>query len=298
MAFLSRLMSRFGRFIFETNDAIRMSRLQYDTSDLTIFEVPYIADDTRAHRLEIIRHKDAPAGLPVIVNIHGGGLFASYKEVNTPFNCEWARKGYDVVSISYRRLPDTTLIHQIEDVMAALRFIRTNSTHYRLNLKCCYLTGDSAGALLALFALAIESEHALQQSFGITPSGITFRAAALISIMLDTSRKDLLSFLRHVISSAEDVDKPYLPYLFNPSLLISETHLPPIYLVTGVEDIIQQDTLKADRLLTEVSAIHQLSDWSKGTRHRLTHVFSVLYPLWYESRQVFTDIDSFFRSQS
>jgi hypothetical protein len=53
---------------------------------------------------------------------------------------------------------------------------------------------------LALYALAIEASKPLQQTFGIVPSGISFHAAACISIMLDTKRKGLLSFLGDVIS--------------------------------------------------------------------------------------------------
>ena len=292
---MSKLMAHIGRFLFETHDALRMRKQKYDTSDLSILtDIPYIADGTPEHLLDIYRPKDAPADLPVIVNIHGGGLFASYKTVNTWFNCEWTRRGYAVVSISYRRIPDTTLIHQIEDVMAALRFIREQKDRFGLNLDRCYLTGDSAGALLSLFALSIEASRPLQKAFGIAPCGIAFRAAACISIMLDTKRKDLLYFLGDVVCDAEDTGKPYLPYILNPSALVCATQLPPLFLVTSDEDLIQKDTLKLDRLLTESGVEHSLLNFPKGKPHKLVHVFSVQYPLWPASRHVFTEADHFF----
>ena len=204
--------------------------------------------------------------------------------------------GYAVVSISYRRIPDTTLIHQIEDVFAALRFIREHSGKYDLNRNRCYLIGDSAGALLALYALAIEASTTLQQTFGIVPSGISFHAAACISIMLDTKRKGLLSFLSDVILYDRDTGKPYLPFILNPSALISQAPLPPLFLVTSSEDMLQADTLKFDRLLTEAGVEHTLLNFPKGKRNKLAHVFSVLYPLWPDSRTTYTFIDQFFKS--
>ena len=288
-------MARLGRWLFESHDARRMSKQQYDTSDLLILpDISYIADGTQEHMLDIYRPKNSADELPVIVNIHGGGLFASYNKVNTWFNHEWARRGYAVVSLSYRRIPETTLIHQIEDVLAALRFIRENSKRYHLNLDCCYLTADSAGALLGLFALAIEGSENIRHTFGIAPSGIRFRAAAFISIMLDTRRNDLLSFLKRVVTDAEDTDKPYLPFILNPGALTAYKQLPPLFLVTSAQDLIHRDTLKLRQLLAANGLEYQMMDWPRGKQHRLVHVFCVQYPTWPESRQVYAEIDAFF----
>ena len=66
-------------------------------------------DGDQGHLFDIYEMPDLPDDPPVIVNIHGGGLFASFKEVNANFNYEWARLGYRTVSISYRRIPETTM---------------------------------------------------------------------------------------------------------------------------------------------------------------------------------------------
>ena len=294
---LSRLLARFARFLFESHDARRMRRQPLDASDLTVqADIPYIADATPEHLLDIYRPNGGAEDLPVIINIHGGGLFASYKTVNTFFNYEWARLGYTVVSLSYRRLPDTTLVHQISDIMAALRFIRDHRQQYSLNLDRCYLTGDSAGALLAFYALSLEGSADLQRAFGIEPSGIRFRAAALISIMLHTSRRDMLFFLKHIVAAPDEAGAPYLPYIYGPESMVSIAQLPPLQLVTSAEDIIRRDTLDCERLLTDAAVPHHLLDFPKGKQTRLEHVFSVLYPLLPESRQVYTTIDTFFRT--
>lgn len=290
-------MARLGRRLFEWHDARRIRKQTDDTSDLIICsDIPYIADGMPEHMLDIYRPASTADPLPLIVNIHGGGLFASLNKVNALFNHEWSRRGYTVVSLSYRHLPETTLIHQIEDVMAALRFIRTNAGRYHLSPEHCYLIGDSAGALLGLFALAIEGSERLQHAFRIAPSGLRFSAAAFISIMLDTQRRDLLSFLRNIVSGQEDAGQPYLPYILNPEALIAAATLPPLQLFTSAEDIIRADTLKLAGLLTAGGVEHRLTDLPKGTEHRLMHVFSVQYPHWPESRDVYAATDAFFRA--
>ncbi|MBR2282184.1 MAG: alpha/beta hydrolase, partial [Spirochaetales bacterium] len=160
-------MSRVGvltfRRFFEFNDAKRIAKQKQDISDLAIRkDIPYIDDGEQGHLLDVYSLHGTDENAPIMINIHGGGLFASYKEVNANYNYEWARMGYRVVSISYRRIPETTLWNQIGDVMAAMRYIEKNRAELGLNLDRCYLTGDSAGALLCLFVLALHGSRKLQ----------------------------------------------------------------------------------------------------------------------------------------
>lgn len=296
------MMSKAGvllwRYIFESGDAKRLAKQVQDLSDLQITkDIPYINDGERGHLLDIYQLPGLAPDAPVVINIHGGGLFASYKEVNANFNYEWARMGYHVVSISYRRIPETTLWHQIDDVMAALRFVKKDAGRYDLDLHRCFLTGDSAGALLSLFALTLNSSEKLQKDFGIAGAGIDFRAAGLVSIMLDTQRHDLMRSINSVVTDADDRGKPWERYLLDPARLLDAAVVPPVFLVTSAEDLIQKDTRKLDRLLTEQGRRHELLDFPKGQERKLVHVFSVSFPMYPESRKVFTQMDTFFKAQ-
>lgn len=294
---MSRILSLLGRFLFEKHDAIRMRKQHPDISCLEIIrDIPYLADGDRGHLLDIYRPKAAPRALPVIINIHGGGLVASYKEVNAWSNYEWARRGYAVVSISYRRIPETTLIHQIRDVLAALRFVEDKRSEWGLDLDRCYLTGDSAGALLAFFALSLQGSRRLRDAFGAAPPGFRFRAAGLISIMLDTRRRDIAALILGGIAGREDRGKAYEPFLLDPASMAGIAELPPLCLVTSAQDLIRRDTLKLDRLLTGAGVEHLLLNAPKGTRRRLEHVYAVQYPDWPESREVCDRMDAFFQA--
>lgn len=293
---MSKLGVLLWRHIFESGDRRRLAKQTQDLSDLRITrDLPYIDDGERGHLFDLYALPDLPDDAPVLINIHGGGLFASYKEVNVNFNYEWARLGWRVVSLSYRRIPETTLRRQIEDVMAALRYLGEHAAALHLNLSRCVLTGDSAGALLSLFAMSINGSEKLQRAFGIAGVGFSFRAAGLISVMLDTQRHDLMRAINSVITDRDDAGKAYEPYLLDPAKLLFEAALPPLFLVTSAEDLIGRDTLKLDRLLTERGFAHALQNFPKGTERKLPHVFSVMYPMYPESREDFKQMDAFFR---
>ncbi|MCR5136578.1 MAG: alpha/beta hydrolase [Oscillospiraceae bacterium] len=293
---MSKLGVLLWRHIFETGDAKRLAKQVQDLSDLHIVrDLSYLNDGGQGHLFDIYELPDLSADASVLINIHGGGLFASYKEVNVNFNYEWARLGYRVVSLSYRRIPETTLWHQIDDCMAALRYLKAHAAEYHLNLDRCVLTGDSAGALLSLFALSINGSKKLQETFGIEGAGIPFRAAGFVSIMLDTQRRDLMCAINNVVTDKSDRGRPHEKYLLDPARLLGDAILPPLFLVSSAEDLIGKDTLKFDRLLTEKGFAHTLLSFPKGRERKLVHVFSVMYPMYPESREVFTKMDAFFK---
>jgi hypothetical protein len=129
---MSKLGVLLWRHIFESGDAKRLATQVQDLSDLHIVrDLPYWNDGEQGHLFDIYELPGLPDDAPVLINIHGGGLFASYKEVNVNFNYEWARLGWRVISLSYRRIPETTLWHQIDDVMAALRYLREHAADLR-----------------------------------------------------------------------------------------------------------------------------------------------------------------------
>ncbi len=293
---MSKLGVLIWRYIFESGDAKRLAKQVQDLSDLNIIrDLPYLDDGEQGHLFDIYELPGLPEDAPVLINIHGGGLFASYKEVNVNFNYEWARMGYRVVSLSYRRIPETTLWHQIDDCMAALRYLKEHAAEHHINPDRCVLTGDSAGALLSLFVLSINGSETLQRTFGIEGADIPFRAAGFVSIMLDTQRRDLMSAINNVVTDQNDKGKPCEKYLLDPAKLLDDAALPPLFMVTSAEDLIGKDTHKLDKLLTAKGAAHTLLDFPRGTERKLVHVFSVCYPMYPESREVFTRMDAFFK---
>ena len=294
---MSKLGVLIWRKIFESGDAKRIAKQKQDLSDLILKkDIAYHLDGDRGHLFDIYHHLKTDETAPVLINIHGGGLFASYKEVNAHFNYEWARMGYRVISLSYRRIPETTLWHQIDDVMAALRYLVANRETLGLNLDNCFLTGDSAGALLCLFVLAINGSKSIQEKFNIQGADIHFRACGLISIMIDTQRTDLLRTISDQVVDDNDRKKAYEAYLLNPISLLGSFKIPPVYQITSAVDLIRNDSIKFKKALEVTGVEHVFKDFAKGQKRKLVHVFPVAYPMYPESKEVFHEIDAFFKA--
>ena len=292
---MSRLGTLFFRYVFEKGDEKRLRKMGQDLSDIDIrSDIPYMQDGEQGHLLDIYSPLNTDKGLPVMINIHGGGLFASYKEVNANFNYEWARLKYNTVSISYRRIPDVTHKEQIRDVMSAIRYLYKNAGELGLDMDRAYLTGDSAGALLAYYVLSINGSSKLQEAFQEEGLGFRFKAAGFVSICLDTQRKDLMKCISNMVLSKEEYGNAYARYILDPVIMLDEAEYPPVYLVTSDQDLIQKDTFKLVEGFKKHGVGYRLSNFPKGKERKLDHVFAVKFPKWPESREVFNGMVDYF----
>jgi arylsulfatase len=113
-----------------------------------ISNVEYSRPATGALLLDLYLPAQRPAKpLPVIVWTHGGGWKNGSKE-NCPLT--WlAAEGYAVVSLDYRLSWAAHWPAQIEDVRAAIRWLRTNATHYEIDPARVVVSGSSSGGNLA-----------------------------------------------------------------------------------------------------------------------------------------------------
>ena len=85
--------------------------------------------------------------LPVVLWLHGGGWKRGNKE-NCPL--AWlAAEGYAVVSLDYRLSWMARWPAQIDDVRAAIRWLRTNATRFNLDPERIAVAGASSGGNLA-----------------------------------------------------------------------------------------------------------------------------------------------------
>ena len=95
-----------------------------------------------------------PAGdhQPILVQIYGGAWQRGAPGDNAEFARYFASRGYAVFAIDYRHAPDAHWPAQIEDVRAALAWIRTQAAYYHADATRLAIIGRSAGAQLAMIA--------------------------------------------------------------------------------------------------------------------------------------------------
>lgn len=89
---------------------------------------------------------------PAIVVIYGGAWRTGSPAANPAFNQYMALRGYTVFAIDYRHTPQYRFPAQLDDVRAAINFIRTHAVEYQTDPEKMILLGRSAGAHLAMLA--------------------------------------------------------------------------------------------------------------------------------------------------
>jgi acetyl esterase/lipase len=94
---------------------------------IEILDIPYIADGHRGHLLDIYYPDNMEGPFPAIIDIHGGGFFYGYKEMNKLYDYHLAKNGFIVFNMNYRlAFNDTKVTGQIQDIISALYWIENN----------------------------------------------------------------------------------------------------------------------------------------------------------------------------
>ncbi|HZL64973.1 MAG TPA: alpha/beta hydrolase, partial [Thermoleophilia bacterium] len=106
-----------------------------------------------SEKLDLYLPAGASEPYPVIVAIHGGGFMAGDKSDGqvAPMLLGLAR-GYAVASIDYRLSGEAKFPAQIQDVKAAIRWLRASAGRFKLDPARIAVWGDSAGGNLAALA--------------------------------------------------------------------------------------------------------------------------------------------------
>ena len=176
---------------FEDSCAGRDAGLTFPEGVRCSTDIAYADDGIKAHLLDIYRPEDSQEKvLPVIINVHGGGLIIGNKEFNRYFCALLCKKGFLVYSIEYRLIPDCLIYDQLADVFMAMDYIKERLAADGGDSSHVYMAGDSGGACLITYANAIQNSTNIARAANVTPSGLRINALGLISGMFYTSRFD------------------------------------------------------------------------------------------------------------
>jgi acetyl esterase/lipase len=101
--------------------------------------------------MDIIRPRISSEGSrPAILLVHGGGFRAGSKESYIPLAIKLAEHGYVAATTNYRLAPQNRFPAAVEDVKAAVRFLRANAAKYGVDSGKIGALGGSAGGHLVL----------------------------------------------------------------------------------------------------------------------------------------------------
>ena len=240
-----------------------------DPAPTVLQNITYKTIDGVALQLDLaVPPGDGP--FPAIVILHGGGWGLGHRRriwLDLP---DVAAQGFVAATVSYRLAKtgeDTPSVDgfpaALQDVKAAIRFLRANSAEYAIDPQQIGITGDSAGGHLALLAALTRPADGLDGP--VPPDAPSAAVQAVVDLYGPTdlarladdkpaSRLLLVPFMGGLPAALPD------PYRRASPLSYVRRDAPPILMLHGTADplvpLAQSQWL--DTALTDVGAPHRL----------------------------------------
>jgi len=117
-------------------------------------DINYASDSQESHNLDIYLPKEQKNTYKAVIVIYGSAWFSNNAKamasasIGTPL----LQAGFAVVSINHRSSTEAIWPAQIQDVKAAIRYVRANAASYDIDPSFIGITGFSSGGHLATFA--------------------------------------------------------------------------------------------------------------------------------------------------
>lgn len=128
-------------------------------------DIDYVGDGHIGHRLDIHLPENEKENYPVVICIYGSA-FLSNNSKGAAFSEGMGQAllnaGYAVVTINHRASSDDIFPAQIQDVKAAIRFVRAHASIFSLDTDFIGITGWSSGGHLASLAGASNNVRAFE----------------------------------------------------------------------------------------------------------------------------------------
>lgn len=229
--------------------------------------VTYLTATGYEAKLDVYRRRDATTPQPTMIFYHGGGWIGGTKEASFMSIMPWLEMGWNVVNVEYRMARVAEAPAAVEDALCALRFVVSQAKTYGIDIGKIVVSGESAGAHLALAAGMIPSTAGFTSicaggGFAGLENAVP-KVAAIINWYGITDVNDLLtgsnarSYAVQWIGSSKDRDE--LARRVSP-LTYVRAGVPPILSIQGDADPIvpySQNTRLRDAL-TKVGATTEL----------------------------------------
>ncbi len=101
--------------------------------------------------------------MPCIIYVTGGGFINANRARGIQERMHFADNGYVVASITYRVAPTAQFPAPLEDVKAAIRYLRANAGKFNIDKERIGIIGGSAGGYLSSFAAVTNGTRAFDK---------------------------------------------------------------------------------------------------------------------------------------
>ena len=112
--------------------------------------ITYLTANNFEAKLDVYRRRNVSQPQPTLIYVHGGGWTGGTKEQSSLAFLPFLQMGWNVVNVEYRLARVSLAPAAVEDCLCALRWVYRNAKQYDFDTSRLVVSGDSAGAHLAL----------------------------------------------------------------------------------------------------------------------------------------------------
>lgn len=289
----------FGAFWQNTKrmDDKRIATLTPPVGLKEINNIAYLDDGHVYHQLDVYYPEGTKKTdrLPVLIDIHGGGWMYGDKELNKYYCLELATKGFVVFNMSYRLYPEVGIKEQLQDISRCLLWIKENLSSFPCDSDNIYLTGDSAGGMLAAFTAMLSESEKMRELYATVDFSLKFNAVGLTSPVPRMNGEFPMSFYTKKMLGKNCAGQEWTKFV-NLEDILSLGTMPPTFMLTSSGDFLaRKETRLAAELYKKNGIDCQLMDFEKFEGKDLPHVFPVIYPFNEESQRAINEMLAFFK---
>ena len=247
-------------------------------------DLPY-ANLSPVQKLDIYLPGEGDGPFPIILHIHGGGFaIGDKRDIHVLPFLKGLERGYAVVSVNYRLSGEAIFPAGLQDIKAAIRWLRANSEHYHIDgNRIAAWGGSSGGNYAAMVSLTDQVNELDDLNLGNTEYPCNVQAAVDWFGPTDFLKMDEQLYesgfgpsdhgkadspeSRYLGARLSDV--PLKVDLANPMTYIHK-HMPPILIQHGSLDTmvpVQQSIMFAEKLGKYVSRDRFEFDILEGAGH-------------------------------
>jgi pectinesterase len=175
------------------------TRVQYQPSPRVrvVPAIVFARYGKRALRLDLYLPSDSKTAVPGVIVIRGGGWMVNDRKEFAHVASALAERGVAAASIEYRTADEAAFPGAVQDVKAAIRWMRANAKPYGILADMIGTLGGSSGAHMALLA-GISNDHDFEGNGG--NNNISSRVQAVVAMATPTNLLRLDAGGRRVVA--------------------------------------------------------------------------------------------------
>ena len=238
-----------------------------------VSNIDYVGDGQLRHRLDVYHPRNTvKTGLPVIVQIHGGGWVIGRKdEQGLPLMTHLAARDWVCVAPNYPLSPKATWPEHLVALKRAIVWVREHAEEYGGDPSFIAVTGGSAGGHLAAMLALTQNEPRYQPGFESADTSVQacvpFYGAYDLANVLDTraGRNRADYYLNKMVFKSND---PAVAQDATPLLHVHDD-APPFFVIHGTHDSLVPvaEARELVRRLREISSSPVLYAELPGGQH-------------------------------